>query len=123
MKRHDTRIEGDEIFVETDDGWLEVGSLDDLYDRFGGETYTIEYEDFGRAVDWLSLDEDGTMTFDVRETLAEMDYPSDFVADLRARDLSADEGVPERTAYFADFMRTVWDSKGAVDADEGGPGE
>lgn len=123
MKRHDTRIEGDEIFVETDDGWLEVGSLDDLYDRFGGETYTIEYEDFGRAVDWLSLDEDGTMTFDVRETLAEMDYPSDFVADLRARDLSADEDIPERTAYFADFMRTVWDSKGAVDADEGGPGE
>ena len=117
MKRHSTKIENEAVFIETNDGWLEVGTLDDLYDRFGGETYTVEYKDFGRTVDWLSLNEDGTMTFDVRETLAAMDYPSDFVKELLSYDLTADDGVPERTAYFAEFMQTVWDSKGVLDGD------
>lgn len=123
MKRHDTKIEDEAVFIKINDGWLEVGTLDDLYDRFGGETYTVEYEDFGRTVDWLSLDEDGTMTFDVRETLAAMDYPSDFVEELLSYDLTADDGIPERTAYFAEFMQAVWDSKGVLDGDGGRPGE
>lgn len=94
-------------------------SLDDLSKLFGGETYTIEDEDFGRPVDWLTPDEDDTLTFNVRETLESMDYPSDFVEELRSYDLIvADDGVPERTELFAEFMRSVWDSKGAFDADE-----
>lgn len=119
MRRHNTNIEDGTVFVEGEDGRIEIGSLDDLYELFGGETYTIEYEDFGRTVDWLSLDEDNTLTFDVSETLASLDYPSDFVEELQSYDVTVgDDGIPERTAFFAEFMKSVWNSKGAFNLDE-----
>lgn len=118
MKRRETKIDGGSVFIATDDEWLEIGTLDDLYELFGGTTYTVEYDESGRAVDWVDLDEDDTMTIDVRETLEGMDHLPKFVRTLEAYDLAADDGYPERTAYFAEFMMAVWDGKGTLDVDE-----
>lgn len=118
MKRHETKIDCGSVFIATDDEWLEIGTLDDLYELFGGTTYTVEYDEFGRAIDWVDLDEDDAMTIDVRETLDGMDHRPKFVRTLESYDLTADGGYPERTAYFAEFMMAIWDGKGSLDVDE-----
>ncbi len=112
MNRFETKFENDRFYLETDDGWIEVGTeraiLDDL-----GESYTIEYDERERTAVWLETD-DGDLTFDVRETLQEMSFTEEFVAQVADCDLSktTDNGVPVRTAVFADLMRAIWDSKG-----------
>jgi len=106
--------------VETEDGDLRVGSMEDVLSVTDGETYTITYEeDYARVTDWLDLDEAGEMTIDVRDTLATMSYPGDFVAKLADRSMDAgEEGIPERTRYFTETMIHVWEEKGNLDDDE-----
>lgn len=117
MQRYDTRIDGGTLYVEDGQGWLEIGSMDDVCDIVGGETYTLEYDDEARVVGWLQTDEDGTITFDVRETIADMDYDETFVKRMaeESMDRTTEEGYPERTAAFAELMVEIWDSKGNVD--------
>ena len=115
MKRHKTRIEDDTLYVETDDGWLEVGEMADVYALIGGKTYTIEYDEKQRNyAEWLDADDDGRMEIDVHETLAEMSYLSKFVENLRARDLElgGNKDYPRRTIYFSNYMVKIWDTKG-----------
>lgn len=113
MDQHRIHIEDGTLAVELDDGWLEVGEMDAIYDLFGGETYTIEYDDEVAAVPWLSTD-DGDLTVDVSETLADISFDDEFVRNLRNTPLDeiGPNGYPVRTELFADLVTDIWDSKG-----------
>jgi DNA-dependent RNA polymerase auxiliary subunit epsilon len=113
MKRYATAIEDGTLYVETDDGRTEVGTMDQIEELVGGETFDIEYERRHAAlVDWVETDESGVLTIDVREELADMSYPAAFVEKLQDRD------GDDRTEFFADSMATVWESKGNLDDDD-----
>jgi hypothetical protein len=112
MERFETKFEDDRFYLETNNGWIEIGTERAILDALG-ESYTIEYDEREQTAAWLETD-DGDVTFDVRETLAEMTFTEEFVAQVADCDLSktTDDGVPVRTAVFADLIRTIWDSKG-----------
>jgi hypothetical protein len=116
VKRYATRIDDGTLHVESDDGWLEVGAMSDIYDLVGGQTYEIEYDDAQRLMAWVDAP-DGTMTIDVREVIADMDYTADFVDRLGEASLEerTDDDYPERTARFAERMTAIWDAKGALE--------
>lgn len=130
MKRYETAAiegtlyleapDGAEGHPEADpDGWLEIGPLDAVVDAIGGETYELEYDERQRTVGWLDTDEDGVLSFDVRETLRSVDFDDEFVenvAGVPADETNAD-GESARAAVFADLVTTIWDSKGNLDAE------
>lgn len=112
MKRYDTRIEDGRISLETDDGWIDVGTTADVVDLVG-ETYTIEYDDRAATMAWLDTDDEGRMTFDVLDTIESTTHSEEFVRLLRDAPLDADEGeVPARTELFVDLLTSIWDGKG-----------
>jgi hypothetical protein len=114
MERYETRIENGTFSIEGQSGWLQIGEMETICDLVGGETYTIEYDDKAQTVGWLDTAADGTITFDVCETLAEMSYDEEFVGNLANidRDATDEEGNLLRAAVFADMMTEIWDSKG-----------
>ena len=116
MRRYDTRVENGTLFLESDGEDVEIGRMDDVCEMLG-ETYTLEYDEKAQTVGWLRTDDDGTITFDVRDTIEDMDYDETFVDRMRDEsvDQTNEDGYPERTAAFADLMREIWDSKGNVE--------
>ncbi|WP_207586567.1 hypothetical protein [Halomontanus rarus] len=114
MDRYDTDVRDGVLFLESTDGWLEIGRLDDICELVGGETYTLEYDERQRQVDWLDTDEEGKLSFDVRETLTEMDFNDEFVGNIEPVDADEtdEDGYPLRASVFADMMTNIWDSKG-----------
>lgn len=116
MDRHGTKIEDEVLFVETEDGWIEIGALPDIYTLVGGREYTIEYDEQAASVAWLDTAPDNTLTFDVRDTLADMSYTTETVDVLGNTPLDqGEDGYPQRTSLFADLMIQIWDSKGNID--------
>ncbi|EMA47312.1 hypothetical protein C448_05418 [Halococcus morrhuae DSM 1307] len=105
------------FYIGTDDGPLEVGTMEDIC-ALVGETYTIEYDERQRTQDWLDTDSGGRFTFDVRETLLNMDFSGEFVTELVDISVSTTnkEGYPLRTVAFANRMTAIWDAKGALDS-------
>lgn len=120
MERYGTTIRDGTVYVESSENSVEVGTLADIFDIVGGEEYVIEYDDTEVAYyDWLDTDSDGEMRFDVRETVEDMTYPAQFVEELAERPMAVRDGYPERTAYFAELLVEIWDSKGNLeDRDE-----
>lgn len=118
MDRYDTRIEDGTLYLDGGGGSLEVGPMADVVDILG-ETYTLEYDEEAQAAAWLRTEADGTITFDVRETIAEIDFNDAFVSRLTGEplDVETEDGYPIRTAAFADLLRDIWDSKGNVEID------
>jgi hypothetical protein len=114
MQRYETKIQDNVLYIESESGWLEIGSMDDVYTLIGGEMYAITYDERQQTVAWLDTDADGTLSFDVRETIAGMNYDREFVANLETIDSGAidDDGYPLRAAVFAELMMDIWDSKG-----------
>ena len=117
MERYDTRIDDGTLYIEVGEDDLEIGSMDDICEILGGETYTLEYEEEAQAAGWLQTDDDGTITFDVRETIDDMDYNETFVEKMAEEPLEATtpEGYAVRTAEFAELMGEIWDSKGNIE--------
>lgn len=117
MKRYETRIEDGILSVESANGWEVIGELSDIHELVGGETYTIEYDDHAQVVSWLDTEEDGTFTFDVRDTLDEMSYNDEFITQIVDIDPDAtdEDGYSLRTSVFADLMTEIWDSKGNLE--------
>lgn len=114
MKRYETRIGEGTVYLETDDGELEIGELDAIVDVVGNETYTISYDEHQRTQAWLDTDEAGQITFDVRETVADMSHRGDFVERMRATGLSAERyGLPERTVEYAKEIVDIFEQQGA----------
>jgi hypothetical protein len=116
MDRYGTRIDDGTLYIDADEAALEIGSMDDVCDVLG-DTYTLHYDDEAQAAGWLQTDDDGTITFDVRETIADMDFDETFVEKMAAEpfDRTTPEGYPVRTKAFADLMAEIWDSKGNVE--------
>lgn len=118
MERYDTRIDDGTLYIEAGDDGLEIGSMDDICEILGGETYTLQYEeDAAKAAGWLQTDEDGTITFDVRETIDDLDYDNTFVTKMADEpiDRTTPDGYPIRTAEFANLMAEIWDAKGNIE--------
>ncbi|WP_135663612.1 hypothetical protein [Halorhabdus rudnickae] len=121
MQRYDTKLEDGTLFVEWADEWLEVGKIDALRDLFGGETYEIEYDETQSKAPWLENDlEEQTLTFDVTETLVEMDFDEEFVADVAEEPIeeTGPRGYPVRTEAFAEKMIEIWEAQGHQEDDE-----
>lgn len=114
MQRYETRIDDGTLYIEAGEDDLEIGSMDDICELLGGETYTLEYDEEAQTVGWLQTDDDGTITFDIRETIDDMDYDETFVTKIRREplDRTTPDGYRVRTAEFADLMANIWDSKG-----------
>jgi len=125
MERFQTRIDDGTLYVEDGGGWIEVGAMDDVVELVGGETYTLEYGERQQAVSWLDTDDQGRITFDVRETIDDLSFDREFVTNLANTGLDpGPDDYPRRTMFFADMMVEIWDSKGALDydPDEESPG-
>lgn len=120
VKRYETDIRDDILYLESDDGWFEIGTMDDICELVGGETYTLKYDDRQRSVGWLDTDEAGELTFDVHEVLGDMSYEREFVTNVASTGLDDTDvdGYPLRTSVFADLMIRIWDSKGDFDSVE-----
>jgi len=115
VKRYETDVRDGVLHLEGREGWLEIGPMDDVCDLVGGETYTLEYDRRQRQVSWLDTDEDGRLTFEVRETIRETTFDEEFVdriADVEPG--TTDDGYPARAAAFADAITTIWDAKGQL---------
>lgn len=114
MHRYETNVQNNVLYIESESGWLEIGSMDDICTLVGGETYTVTYDERQQTVGWLDTDADGTLSFDVQETIAEMDYDREFVANLETidSDTTDADGYPLRAAVFAELMMDIWDSRG-----------
>jgi hypothetical protein len=117
MRRYKTDVRDGVLYIKTDDGWFKAGQMNDICILIGAETYTIEYDERQRSMEWLNTDSEGRLTFDVHESIAGMDYDEEFVTDLLPVDADAtdDEGYPLRASVFADRMTEIWDSRGALD--------
>jgi hypothetical protein len=90
--RYGTRIEGDQVYVQTEDGPLVVGSVATAIDAVGGPAWTIDYSDWERQR-YPDLDTgDEGVVVDVRDMLAAMEHDVDFVESLRALPASPRDG-------------------------------
>ncbi|WP_248517526.1 hypothetical protein [Salinarchaeum laminariae] len=116
MKRYETEVRDGVLHLETPDGWIEVGEMDDVCELIGGETYTLQYDSRQRQVGWLDTDEDGQLSFEVRETIRETTFDDEFVDGIADASLEAstDDGYPKRTARFASALTSIWDAKGQM---------
>lgn len=114
MERYDANVRDGTLHLETGDDSIVVGPMDDICELIGVETYTIEYDEDQRKVAWLDTDADGRLSFDVRDTITEMDYNAEFVSEVESIDAEKtdEEGYPLRASVFADLMQTIWDAKG-----------
>lgn len=103
--------------TDADDRWLEIGPMDAIVDLVGGETYELQYDRRQKQVGWLDTDEDGTLSFDVRETVRTTTFDDEFVRNVAGvpADGTTEDGQPQRAAVFADLLTTIWDSKGNLE--------
>jgi hypothetical protein len=118
MQRYDTKIDDGILYIEWEDDWLEVGSMAAIEELLGGDTYEIEYDETQSKVPWLedSLDEK-TLTFDVTETILDMDFNQEFVQEVAEEpiDETRSEGQSARTDTFAEKMRDIFEAQGRED--------
>ncbi len=117
MRRHETTVDDQTVYVETDDGRLEVGTLDRIVDAVGGHAWTIEYSDWEKEYyDDLDVSDEG-MIVDVVDMTEAMTHGESFVEMLRthpseptaATGATAGEGdggtVPPEAADLSPRMR------------------
>lgn len=116
--RYEPRIADGTLYLERDDHSLEIGSMEQIVELAGGETYTIEYTDRQSAAAWLDTDDENQITFDVREAVGELPHSPEFVTNLENAPLeeTTDEGYPKRTSLFVDLFTEILDSKGNLEA-------
>lgn len=115
--RYGAKVENATLYLERDQGWVEVGPMDAVVDAIGGETYTLEYTDRQSAAAWLSTDEDDTITLDVREELEDWAYTEELVSNVAESPLNetSESGHPVRTEVFVDMVTAIWDAKGNLE--------
>lgn len=83
MRRHETTVEDDIVYVEADDGRVEVGALDRIVDAVGGHAWTIEYSDWEKEYyDDLDTSDEG-MIVDVVDMTEALTHGESFVEMLR----------------------------------------
>jgi len=113
MKRYTPEVRDDTLFLVHEDEVVEVGTLTDIVDAVGGETYQIEYDERQQAQPWLDTD-DGMLEIDVRDSVTEMTHTPDFVSELKEFGMdSARYGMPTRTVEFADRFVDILEQQGS----------
>lgn len=118
MTQYEARIDDGVCYLDGDEGRIEVGEIDTIVDLVGGETYTIEYDNKARQAAWLNTDDDGTITFEVRDTIDGYAFGDEFVTNLVNvdPDETDEDGNPARAAFFAEMLTRIWDSKGNLES-------
>lgn len=105
MARYETFVEDDTIYVGSDDGPLEIGSLDAALSVVGGPSWTITYseEEKARYPEMDTADEG--LTVDVVDMMQAMTHSERFVQTLAAQPTEpppdADEDISPRLGLFA----------------------
>lgn len=85
MHRYRTYVEGGTIYVETADGELEVGSIDDAMEAVGGPSWTIRYsEELKERHPGMDTSDEG-LTVDVVDMIHAMTHSERFVETLGAQ--------------------------------------
>ncbi|WP_335998909.1 hypothetical protein [Halorientalis halophila] len=95
MRRHETTVEDDTVYVETDEGLLEVGALDRIVDAVGGHAWTIEYSEWEKEY-YEDLDTgDEGMIVDVVDMTEAMTHGESFVEMLHTHPADPPAGVED----------------------------
>lgn len=116
MARYTPECEDDTLFLSSDNDRLEIGTIDDIVDAVGGETYTIEYDEKQRKQSWLDI-EDGVLEIDVRETVTSLAHTEETVSKLREYDMETDRyGLPTRTVEFTNEFVDILEQQGTSTA-------
>ncbi|RJT07175.1 hypothetical protein [Halococcus sp. IIIV-5B] len=115
--RYESRIKDGVFYVQSDNSWLEVGSVDNIVELLGGETYTLEYTNMEASAAWLKTTKDNTIEVNIRDVLKSMSYQGDFVTNLKNCPLNEDSTTehPKRTELYASLMIEILDSKGNLE--------
>lgn len=112
MNRYEPECIDGVLVLVADEDRLEVGTVDDVVDAVGGETYTIEYDERQRTQPWLDTD-DGVLEIDVRETATSLNHTPETVSELREYDMTTEKyGLPARTVEFADRLVDILERQG-----------
>jgi len=124
MQRYDTRIDDGTLYIEVGEEDMEIGSMDDVCEILGGETYTLEYDERprpragcrpGRRDDHVRRPRDHRRR-GLQQAFVEK------MAEEPARPGDSRRLPPVRTAAFADLMAEIWDSKGSYESWTDGQG-
>jgi len=95
MRQYETAIEDDTIYIETEEGKLEVGALGPIIGTVGGHAWTIEYSDWERdRYEDLDTSDEG-LTVDVVDMMRAMTHGESFVETLRAHPAETPDGTDE----------------------------
>ncbi|WP_226013085.1 hypothetical protein [Halomicrobium salinisoli] len=84
MPRYGTFVEGGTVYVESDDGAVEVGPLDEVIEGVGGPAWTISYTEAEKRRYPEAVTADEGLTVDVADVLQTMTHGERFVATLAA---------------------------------------
>lgn len=109
MERYEPECMNGTVFLVSGGDRVEIGSLDDIVSAMGGDEFSIEYDEKLRTQPWLDAD-DGTLDVDVRETVLELPFTAEQVAELRDYGMSTDRyGLPRRTYEYSNLLAAVLD--------------
>jgi len=116
MERYEVTVENGQLSLKRPDEEIPVGSMDDVIDIVGDPIYAIQYTEEQQRVGWLETDDDGQITFDIRETLPRLAFGQEFAENVANTplDKTDEDGFPARTSLFVDLVTHIWDSKGYI---------
>lgn len=115
MARYEPECENGTLFLAAGNERIEIGTVDDVVDAIGGETYAIEYDEKQRTQSWLNTD-DGVLEIDVRESVRSLSHTEETVSKLREYDMETDRyGLPTRTVEFTNEFVDILEQQGKSD--------
>ncbi|WP_225334286.1 hypothetical protein [Halomicrobium urmianum] len=102
MPRYGTFVEGGAVYVESGDGAVEVGSLDEVIEGVGGPAWTISYTAAEKRRYPEEVTADEGLTVDVVDMMRTMTHGERFVATLAAcpAEASGDAVLSPRMGLF-----------------------
>lgn len=89
MTRYQTIVDDGTVYVGTDEGLLEIGSVDAVLDVVGGPSWTISYSEEERARHPEMDTSDAGLTVDVVDMMQAMTHSERFVQTLAAQPVEA----------------------------------
>lgn len=111
MERYEPECKNGTLFLVAGDHRVEVGAMDDVVDAMGGDTFSIEFDEKQRTQPWLETD-DGKLVIDVRDTVTNLPFTPEQVAELREYDRGTDRyGLPRRTYEYANMLVDILDQQ------------
>lgn len=112
MTRYEPECEDGTLFLVGDDDRVEIGSVDDIVDAMGGDTFTLEYDEKQRAQPWLETD-DGSLDVDVREAITTLPLTPEQANELREYGMGTERyGLPRRTFEYANILTDILQQQG-----------